>query len=124
MACDAEIRCGACMLVIDVSRCRQVFSPKGWDNIAQGNALGKDNATTVFQPEGLGQACRSPSGRNMSPPPSQGVALGHGVPALRAEETSGCNSQGVALGYGVPALRAEELRAAIPKATVSNKTLV
>jgi hypothetical protein len=45
------------------------FSLKGWDNIAQGNALGKSIVRTI-QPEGLGQStvslfCPSPSGWNI-----------------------------------------------------------
>ena len=45
---------------------RPFFSPKGWDNIAQGNALGFQGIS--IQPEGLGQ----------------GIAEPKGVPALQA----------------------------------------
>ena len=60
-----------------------VFTPKGWDNIAQGNALGCE--TRDLQSEGLRQAneaarCRTPSGCTNSRSPYPGRCPGLGCP--------------------------------------------
>jgi dTDP-4-dehydrorhamnose reductase/SAM-dependent methyltransferase len=64
------------------SRRTGVFSPKGWDNIAQG--CGPDG----LQPEGLrhGSPVAALQAASQEAFPTQGVALGYVVPALRAEE--------------------------------------
>ncbi len=58
---------------------RPRFSPKGWDNLAQGNALGGD-AEKECSPKGCDtpgdENCPSPSGWNANADPTQGVALG------------------------------------------------
>jgi hypothetical protein len=67
-----------------------LLTPKGWDTIAQGNALGTRSHINHPQPKGLGQATMSQPFRLplVVGPSSQGVALGYGVPPLRGEELS------------------------------------
>jgi hypothetical protein len=64
-----------------------VFSPKGWDSIAQGNALGR--SIRSLQPEGLRQ---------------ESLRLSH---PFRVQKTTN-RTQGVALGYAVPGFQPEE----------------
>jgi len=64
----------------------QFFSPKGWDNIAQGNALGWRSILRSSL-KGCDNYCPNLSGWPAFDLDSQGVALGYVVPALRAEES-------------------------------------
>ncbi len=64
------------------------FSLKGWDNLAQGNALGFEQSTTSLK--GWDNDLLWPF-----------------VPALQAGISNHDKTQGVALGYVVPVLRTE-----------------
>jgi len=72
-----------------------VFSLKGWDNIAQGNALGRRSIKCTLK------GCDS-------------LLV---VPALQAGLSNLHETQGVALGYVVPALQAEDQDGSFGKPT-------
>src|SRR5437870_4940673 len=63
---------------------RRFITPKGWESLAQGEALGP---WPVFSSrlKGWDRSCRTPSGCCSFRTPSQGVALGYELPPLRGE---------------------------------------
>src|SRR5438045_9527048 len=68
---------------------RSVFTPQGWENIAQGEAPG-NRCPTPTQPEGLRQRVSQPYRlEGLITPPTRGVAPGYVVPPLRGENQDG-----------------------------------
>jgi hypothetical protein len=71
----------------EVYRCNWLpfFSLKGWNKLAQGNALGR-HLFFLFSPKGWNSIVPALQAGKNDLPASQGFALGYVVPAFQAED--------------------------------------